>query len=281
MKQFVTLSLLLLMLCMSFAGFSQRLQYPFEVKVSGKGAGAIIFIPGFGCAGAVWDASRAKFEKDHTCYTLTMAGFAGVPAQGISTFKEREKAIADFMREKKISKAIIVGHSMGGAWAMALAADYPELVSKIIVVDALPCLAAMRQADFKTKEPNDCSMMVNSITAMKDEDFYKMQKMNLPQLIDDTTKIEMLATWSVTSDRRTFAELYCDFMNTDLRERIGSVQCPALVLLEPSFEKVKPAMNEQFGKMKTADIRYASKGLHFIMYDDKEWFEKQLDSFIQ
>ncbi len=270
-----------LMLCMTFASIGQRLQYPFEVKVSGKGADAIIFIPGFSCAGAVWDASRAKYEKDHTCYTLTMAGFAGVPAQGIATFKEREKGIADFMREKKIGKAIIVGHSMGGAWAMALAADYPELVSKIVVVDALPCLAAMRQADFKSKDPNDCSMMVNSITLMKDEDFYKMQKMNLPQLVADTMKIEMIAEWSVKSDRRTFAELYCDFMNTDLREQIAAVQCPSLILLEPSFEKVKGAIDGQFGKMKNADIRYASKGLHFIMYDDKEWFEKQLNSFIQ
>lgn len=102
----------------------------------------------------------------------------------------------------------------------------------------------------------------------------------MAQLVTDTTKIAMLAGWSLKSDRYTFAALYCDFINTDLRERIATVQCPALVLLEPSFEQIKPAINEQFSKMKTADIRYATKGLHFIMYDDKDWFEKQLNSFI-
>jgi pimeloyl-ACP methyl ester carboxylesterase len=251
------------------------------VKVSGKGTASIIFIPGFTCAGEVWDETRAKYESNFTCYTLTMAGFAGVPAQGALTFKDREIAIADFIRKRKIKNAVIIGHSMGGAWAMAVAADYPELVSKIVDVDALPCLGAVYQQGFKAKEQNDCSTIVNSITSMKDDDFYKMQKRNLAQLVDDSSKIEMLAGWSVKSDRRTFAELYCDFMNTDLRERISTVKCPVLVLLEPSFEKIMPAINEQFGKMKTADIRYATKGLHFIMYDDKEWFEKQLNSFIQ
>ncbi len=281
MKQFVRLTCLAILLLACTKSIAQNKAYPFEVKVTGKGTRAIIFIPGFACAGEVWDRTKKEYEKGYTCYTLTMAGFAGVPAQGRPTFKDREAGIADFIKDKKIGKAIIVGHSMGGGWAMALAADYPELVSKIVVVDALPCLAAMRNPDFKTKEPNDCSTMVNMISGMKDEDFYKMQKMGLAQLVADTSRIEMLAGWSLKSDRNTFALLYCDFLNTDLREKVAGVQCPALVLLEPSFEKVRSTMDEQFGKMKGADIRYAGKGLHFIMYDDTDWFEKQLNSFIQ
>jgi len=29
-----------------------------------------------------------------------------------------------------------------------------------------------------------------------------------------------------------------------------------------------------------AEIKYATKGLHFIMYDDKEWYDKELKNFI-
>jgi len=32
--------------------------------------------------------------------------------------------------------------------------------------------------------------------------------------------------------------------------------------------------------LKTADLQYANKGLHFIMYDDKEWFDGQVNNFI-
>lgn len=209
-----------------------------------------------------------------------MTGFAGVPANGTQGFKEREKALAEFITAQKIDRPVIVGHSMGGGWAMALAADYPALVSKIVVVDALPCLAGVSNPTFKAKENADCGPMMGSIMSMKDEDFYKMQRINAAQMVTDTGKFDMLAQWSVKSDRATFAKLFCDFMNTDQRESIATVQCPALILLEPSFAAIQSTMKEQYSKMKTADIRYATKGLHFIMYDDKDWFDQQLNSFI-
>ena len=43
---------------------------------------------------------------------------------------------------------------MGGGLALALAADYPDLIGKIVVVDALPCLAALSNVSFISKENN-------------------------------------------------------------------------------------------------------------------------------
>jgi len=66
--------------------------------MSGKGDKAIIFIPGFASSGDVWNDTRALYEKDHTCYTLTMAGFAGVPAKGECTFANWEKSMPPISR---------------------------------------------------------------------------------------------------------------------------------------------------------------------------------------
>jgi hypothetical protein len=74
--------------------------------------------------------------------------------------------------------------------------------------------------------------------------------------------------------------MFCDFSNTDLREKIASIICPTLVLLEPSFANLKLAMNDQYKNLKTAQLVYATKGLHFIMYDDKEWYDNELNTFI-
>jgi pimeloyl-ACP methyl ester carboxylesterase len=170
---------------------------------------------------------------------------------------------------------------MGGALAMALAADYPDLISKIIVVDGLPCLMAFSDPSFKSKENNDCGEMLTSITSLSDDEFYQMQKQNMTMLLTDTSKLELVLSWSVKTNRTTFAEMFCDFSNTDLREKIANIKCPALILLESYFANVKPVMNEQYKNLKTAEIHYANKGLHFIMYDDKEWFDKQLKNFIE
>ena len=75
--------------------------------------------------------------------------------------------------------------------------------------------------------------------------------------------------------------MYCDFSNTDLRQNIGNVKCPVLILLESNFANFKPAINDQYKNLKTAQLQYATKGLHFIMYDDFDWYKNQLANFIK
>jgi pimeloyl-ACP methyl ester carboxylesterase len=278
-KYIVIIALLFSALCVNV--FAQTKSYPFEVIKTGKGKQAILFIPGFASSGEVWNETKTAFEKDFTCYTLTMAGFAGAKPHSSPSFENWKAGIATYIKTNKIEKPIVIGHSMGGGLALALAADYPDLIGKIVVVDALPCLAALSNVSFKSKENNDCSPMVAQMTAMNETQFYEMQKQAMPRLLQDASKLEMVIDWSVKSDRKTFAQMYCDFFNTDLRERISTVKCPSLVLLASNFINLKPAIEEQYKNLKTANFQYANKGLHFIMYDDKDWYLMQLNNFIK
>ncbi len=280
MKKIACIAPIVLMILMSFNKKVDRDTYPFEVVKSGTGKQSIIFIPGFACSGKVWDETKLRYEKDYTCYTLTMAGFAGVTPAPDVNFKSWETGIADYIKDKHIENPLIVGHSMGGALALALAADYPELISKIVVVDALPCLQAIANPTFKSLEKPDCSAMEKQVINLTSDQFYKMQKVSIPMLLADTSKQELVISWSLQSDRKTFAEMYCDFYNTDLRDKIKTIKCPSLILLEANFQHVKQVIEEQYKNLKNADLQYANKGLHFIMYDDKEWYFSQLNKFI-
>lgn len=260
--------------------FGQETTYPFEVKKTGKGNQSLIFIPGFASSGDVWKETTARFEKNFTCYTLTMAGFAGTQPQADASFKDWEKGIAAYIRNNKIDQPIIIGHSMGGGLALAIAADYPELVGKIVIVDTLPCLAAIADPNFTSKENNDCTPVITQLTTMNDEQFRKMQTQAMPRLLADSSMQETVISWSMKSDRKTFAKMYCDFSNTDLREKIKNIQCPSLILLESFFINLKPTIEGQYKNLKNANMQYASKGLHFIMYDDKDWYFNQLTHFL-
>ena len=281
MKKYIILIIAFLFSALCLNVFAQTKSYPFEVLKTGKGKQSIIFIPGFASSGEVWNETKAAFEKDFTCYTLTMAGFAGAKPQSNPSFENWKTGIANYIKENKIVKPIIIGHSMGGGLALAIAADYPELIGKIVVVDALPCLAALTDPSFKSKENNDCSATVNQMTAMTETQFYDMQKQAMPRLLQDTSKLEMVINWSVKSDRKTFAQMYCDFFNTDLRDRISTIKCPALILLESYFINLKPAIEDQYKNLKTANFQYATTGLHFIMYDDTAWYIGQLNNFLK
>ncbi len=260
--------------------FAQSKSYPFDIKISGKGKQSIIFIPGFASSGDVWNETKLTYEKDFTCYTLTMAGFAGANPQLNATFTNWETSIANYIKEKKIEKPIIIGHSMGGGLALAIASDYPELIKKIVIVDALPCLQALSNPSFVSNENPDCSQLVNQMTALSDEQFYQIQTGSISRLLAEPSKQELVISWSVNSDRKTFAEMYCDFTNTDLRQKIENIKCPSLILLEDSFKTIKPAIEEQYKNLNNANLQYSTKGLHFIMYDDKEWYLNQLNNFL-
>ncbi|AZB09928.1 alpha/beta hydrolase [Chryseobacterium sp. G0162] len=280
MKKFTFLLIIMLFFAAVCNIFGQEKTYPFEVKKTGKGKQSLILIPGFASSGEVWNETTAKFEKDFTCYTLTMAGFAGAKPDADASFKDWEKGIAAYIKAYKIEKPVIIGHSMGGGLALAIAADYPELVGKIVIVDTLPCLAAISNPNFTPKENNDCSSTITKFTTMTDEDFRKMQTQSIPRLLADTSMQSTVIDWSMKSDRKTFAKMYCDFSNTDLRETIKNIQCPSLILLESYFVFMKPSIEAQYTNLKNANFQYSTKGLHFIMYDDKEWYFNQLNNFL-
>jgi pimeloyl-ACP methyl ester carboxylesterase len=176
---------------------------------------------------------------------------------------------------------VLIGHSIGGGIAMSVAADHPALIGRIVVVDALPYLAASMNLGAKADPDADCSPMVQQFTAMSDEQLYQVQQRVMPSMIADTSRIATAIKWTMDSDRATLGRIYCQFSNTDLREKIGRIACPSLILLEAPFRQQDQAMQRQYAALRNKSIHYSTKGLHFIMYDDKDWFFAELASFLQ
>src|SRR5690348_3377646 len=86
---------------------------PFKVEVVGHGP-PMILIPGLGCSGDVWKETVAHFQDRYECHVLTLAGFAGekpIDPPILSTVRD---GILQYIREKKLGKPTIVGHSIGG-----------------------------------------------------------------------------------------------------------------------------------------------------------------------
>jgi pimeloyl-ACP methyl ester carboxylesterase len=278
MKKLIAILILLINPFIS-SSFSQPTP-SFAVTQSGNGKQAIIFIPGFASSGDVWKETVAVLDKQYTCYVLTMPGFAGQKPEANPLFDDWKKQIAAYIKKEKINKPVLIGHSMGGGLALAIAADYPDLISKIVVVDAVPCLAGLMDPKFKSNPANDCSGIVSQFVSLTDEQFAQKQRMSIPSLVADTSKYSEIVNWSLHSDRKTFAQMFCDFSNTDLREKISNITVPSMILLEAYFKNIEPAIKDQYKHLKNADLRFAQKGLHFVMYDDIDWYLNQLNDFL-
>lgn len=116
---------------------------------------------------------------------------------------------------------------------------------------------------------------------MSKEKFEQTQRSSMVYYTENKEKIPQIVQWSVDSDRETIAKMVCELSNTDLREEIQQIQVPTLVLLESVFSFSKNKIEQQYAKLPKKELKYANKGLHFVMYDDYDWYIQQLKEFIQ
>ena len=135
------------------AGRPLRLVNGREVQVLDRGSGpAVVMIHGLG--GQMQNFARViPLLQDYRVIAIDRAG-AGrsqPAAPGESTLAMQAALVAEVMEARGVGSAVIVGHSLGGAVALQLAADRPDLVSGVVTIGALtrpvhPRLAAVGRA---------------------------------------------------------------------------------------------------------------------------------------
>jgi pimeloyl-ACP methyl ester carboxylesterase len=106
------------------------------VRVVGKGP-AVLMLHGFGDTGDMWASAAAALVKDHTVIVPDLRGM-GLSSHPESGYEKKAQA-GDIMRvldKLKIEKVDLVTHDIGNMVGYAFAAQYPDRVTRWVVVDA-------------------------------------------------------------------------------------------------------------------------------------------------
>jgi len=108
----------------------------YHVRVGGAGP-AVLLLHGFGDTGDMWTPIAAKLVKDHTVVVpdLRGMGLSDHPDLGY-TKKNQAVDVAGVLDHLKIAKADLVTHDIGNMVGYALAAQYPDRVTRWVVIDA-------------------------------------------------------------------------------------------------------------------------------------------------
>lgn len=273
------LALLFFLLFCAYHLFAQDGVRSFRVDKSGNGKTPVLLIPGFSCPGEVWEETVKELRGDYRFYTITFSGFGGQAPQARPSLQQWTSDLIAYLEKEKIKGAIVIGHSMGGTTALSMAAARPGLFSKLVIVDAMPCLSAFFNPNFKADSNARCDEQGQKFKAVTDGQFMQMQRMGVTQLVADTAAQSRLVGWAMHGDRNTLGSIYCQLLNTDLRGKLSGIQVPTLLLLEPMFKDNDAQVREQYAGLSNLKIKYANKGLHFIMYDDKDWFMNEVQQF--
>jgi pimeloyl-ACP methyl ester carboxylesterase len=261
----------------------------FKVDVTGTGA-PIILIPGLASSGDVWDGTVAHYcgGGKHQCHVLTLAGFAGVPAIPGPLLPAVERQLSDYIAANKFNRPVIIGHSLGGFVGMKLAADHPEQVGRLVIVDSLPALGATQVPTITSAQLKE--MAAGMRTAMKSQDAASAEAGQLRTLRSMITKpedIDRALAHGKQSDRDTVIDAMAELMGSDLREDVGRIKAPTLVLgTWIAYKDYAPkaaitsVYTTQYAKLAGARIEMADNARHFIMYDDPAWMYDRIDNFL-
>jgi pimeloyl-ACP methyl ester carboxylesterase len=104
-------------------------------EATGEGP-PLIFLHGLSASRRWWGRNVAAFAPHFRTYTVDLPGFGESRKVRWSRLEHTVALLCGWMAEQGITKAHLVGHSMGGAIAALLAAHDPERVDRLVLVNA-------------------------------------------------------------------------------------------------------------------------------------------------
>ncbi len=114
----------------------------------------LVLIHGAGGSRLHWPGELRRLTGA-TVYTLDLPGHGRSEEQGCDTISDYANVIAAFLDAVEVERAVVAGHSMGGAIAQTLALDFASRVAGLVLVGSgarlrvAPAILESIQSDFE------------------------------------------------------------------------------------------------------------------------------------
>ena len=132
------------------------------VNVSGSGP-ALALIHGWGLHGGIWQTVVPKLEQQFTVYNIDMPGFG---YSAVHNGDYNLDYLVDSISQILPEKCHLLGWSLGGLVATAIALKYPQQIARLITVASNPCFVAGDEWQYGMQ-----AQVLESFMAYLEEDF--------------------------------------------------------------------------------------------------------------
>ncbi len=107
-----------------------------HIRIGGAGP-AVVLLHGYGETGDMWEPLAEKLAKDHTVIVPDLRGM-GLSARPASGYDKKTQGhdIAGVLDALKVERADLVTHDIGNMVGYALAAEYPDRITRFVIIDA-------------------------------------------------------------------------------------------------------------------------------------------------
>ena len=265
-----------------------------QVERHGARGRPVILIPGLEGGSWVWQRTIEQLQKRHVVYAVTLAGFDGVPAphEGGNLLDRADASLLKLIRQHKLDKPVLVGHSLGGTLALRFAGEHAQLLGGVVAVDGLPIFPGMERIDAAQRQAI-ASRMSRQMAALSPAQFSEqalgyMQKVG----VIDPALAARYAPMNARSDIKATAQYAAEDMAADYRPGLKQANVPILEIspyYAPDFSQPPMNMSEAqktayyqslLANAPDARVVSISPSRHYAMLDQPVEFQQLLDGFL-
>jgi non-heme chloroperoxidase len=189
-----------------------------------KGA-PVVFVHGYLDSRRIWDFALPHLPQQHRLVFVSQRGFgdADKPHAGFSQTDYVEDLEA-FLEAVGISRAVIVGHSMGGLIAHHFAVRNPEKTRRLVLVGTAP--TAANSAIVGGTVMDD----INRLTDPIDPGFVRLsQSEQIRSPVPDSV-LDAVVAETLKAPARSWQGAMAGMLSEDHAARLAEIKCPTLIL---------------------------------------------------
>lgn len=270
-----------------------------KVQRHGDHGSPLILIPGLGSGSWVWDGTVAHLDDNYVVYTVTLAGFDGVPppARKTGLMDQAGASLLQLIDEHHIDKPVLVGHRLGGTLAIRFATEHADMLTGVVAVDGMPIFPGAERMDVAQRKAAAARMGAQMAQATPEQ--FKAQQVGYMHGMGvlDASAADRYGALQARSDPATTAQYMAEDFALDLRPQLPKISVQLLEISPynaPDFASAaarsgQPLISEQ---QKTDYYRQLLAGAphlkvvsispsrHFVMLDQPQRFLEVLDNFL-
>lgn len=257
------------------------------IRTVGQGPD-VILVPGLTSNPRIYEAMIAALPG-YRYHLVQVRGFSGTSAGANATgdvSSEVANELARYIREKKLARPALIGHSMGGTIGLTLASRHPQALGRLMVVDMAPFTGAF----FGAKDAAEARTIVGRMQTQMAADpaaSRAMMTQMISAMVNNEAARPAVLEDARTSDPAVVARTFADIQTTDLREALKAITVPVTVLyVKPAQAQQMPdeafdgMYRSQYANLAGVKLVRIPIAAHFIMLDAPARFNAEVKTFL-
>lgn len=249
-----------------------------ELDYEDDGAGKVLLLlHGLGSTKKDWDSQVPFFSKTHRVITVDLRGHGAstkpIDAYGVDLMTADIKTFLDHLH---IKSATFVGFSMGGAVAFQMAANYPDYVENLVIVNSGPDFNDMGTIGKELLTSRTHFLETKGLNALAKEISFNMFPEAHQRDLRDAFEMRCK-----NNDYNAYYKSFVTLMNWGLGDRLETIQARTLVVAS-DMDYTPVAFKEAYvERMQNASLSVIKNSRHGVVIDQPDTFNLALEKFLK